>query len=77
MLLKKEIIFKHKKNLDILKKHNKNYYIDDKPKISDAEYDKIKLAALAFESKYPYLKKIESVNDIVGSKPANKFKKPL
>ena len=73
MLKKKGIISKHKKNLDILKNHNKNYYIDDKPKISDAEYDKIKLAALAFESKYPYLKKIESINDMLGQ-AYNKFK---
>ncbi len=75
MVFKKEIIFKHKKNLDTLKKLNKNYYIDDNPKVSDAEYDKIKLAALAFENKYSYLKKIKSVNDIVGSKPSSKFKK--
>ena len=75
MKLKKNIILTHKKNLNILKKLNKNYYIDDKPKISDAEYDRIKLAALAFENKYPDLKKIKSVNDIVGSKPTNKFQK--
>ena len=75
MVLKKEIIFKHKKNLNNLKKLNRNYYIYDKPEINDAEYDRIKLAALALESKYPYLKKIESVNNIVGSKPTNKFKK--
>ena len=75
MVLKKEIILKHKKNLDTLKKLNKNYYIDDNPEVSDAEYDKIKLVALAFENKYPYLKKIESINNIVGSKPTKKFKK--
>ncbi len=75
MVLKKEVISKHKKNLATLKKLNKNYYIDDKPKISDAEYDKIKLEALALESKYPYLKKIESINSLVGSKLTNKFKK--
>ncbi len=75
MVLKKEIIFKHKKNLETLKKLNKDYYTDDNPKVSDAEYDKIKLNALEFEIKYPYLKKIESVNDLVGSKPTNKFKK--
>ena len=75
MVLKKEIIFKHKKNLDTLKKLNKDYYIDDSPKISDAEYDRIKLEALTLESKYPYLKKIESINNLVGSKPSNKFKK--
>ena len=38
---------------------NKNYYIDDNPKVSDAEYDKIKLDAIAFENKYSYLKKFD------------------
>ena len=72
---KKEIIAKHKKNLSILKKHNKNYFIDDSPKISDAEYDKLKTKALKFEKNYSFLKKFESISNIVGSKPLNKFKK--
>ena len=72
---KKDIILKHKKNLNILKQHNKNYYTYDKPIISDAEYDQIKLSFLNFEKKYSFLKKVESISSIVGSKPLNKFKK--
>ena len=75
MTIKKDIISKHKKNLDILKKHNKHYFTDDNPLISDAEYDKIKADALKLEKKYPYLEKYESIKNIVGSKPLNKFKK--
>ena len=39
---KKEIIKNYKKKLNILKKHNKYYFVEDNPKISDSEYDKIK-----------------------------------
>ena len=72
---KKNIILQHKNNLKILKKHNKHYYTEDKPIITDAEYDQIKINALNFENKYPYLNDYESINDIIGSKPLNKFKK--
>ena len=75
MSIKKEIISKHKKNLNIIKEHNKNYYINDKPKISDAEYDQIKIEALKLENRYSFLKNYQSINSIIGAKPFNKFKK--
>ena len=40
--MKEKIILKHKKILKELKKHNKKYFIDDNPEISDAEFDQIK-----------------------------------
>ena len=42
----------------VLKKHNNNYFLYDKPEISDSEYDKIKYNALKLEEKYSYLKKV-------------------
>ena len=75
MLEDKKIISKHKKLLDRIKKNNKYYYLDDKPKISDSEYDKIKSEILKLEKKYPYLKNDESIDNIIGAKPSNKFKK--
>ena len=72
---KKNIIKEHKKILKIIKKHNKNYYSQDNPTISDSEFDKIKIEALKLEKKHPFLKKNESVQNIVGAKPLNKFKK--
>ena len=75
MLEDKKIISKHKKLLYSIKKNNKHYYLDDKPKISDSEYDKIKLEILKLEKKYPYLKNDESIDNIIGVKPSNKFKK--
>ena len=42
MSKKDEIINKFKKLVLDLKKHNKFYYVEDSPKISDAEYDSLK-----------------------------------
>ena len=72
---KKQIIKQYKKKIDILKKHNKYYYINDAPQVSDSEYDKIKQTILNLEKEYTYLKDIESVDRIIGAKPSGKFKK--
>ena len=72
---KNEIIKKFKKLVSDIKKHNKFYYVHDSPRISDSEYDLLKKEILKLEQKYPFLKKIEEVGAIVGSKPSNKFKK--
>ena len=70
-----EIVSLYKKKLKNIKKHNELYFTNNSPKISDAEYDKIKLEVLELEKKYPFLKKIGSVNLIIGAEPSNKFKK--
>ncbi len=71
---KKKITKEHKEILKIIRKNNKFYYIDDNPKISDSEFDKIKKKGLDLEAKHSFLEK-DSINKIVGSKPTNKFKK--
>jgi len=75
MNVENKIKKEHKKKINHLKKHNKLYFSDDNPQISDAEYDKLKVEILELEKKYPYLEKINSVKKIVGQKPSNKFKK--
>ena len=64
-----------KKKIQYLKKQNQLYFSKDKPQISDAEYDKLKKELLELEQKNPYLKKIASVEKIIGAPPSNKFKK--
>ena len=54
---KEKIIEEHKKIIDNIKRHNKNYFIDDSPKISDSEFDKIKKSALDLEVKFPFFEK--------------------
>ena len=72
---KKKIIRNFKEIISEIKKHNKNYFGFDSPKISDHDYDLLKKNALKLEKNFPYLKKIGSVSNIVGSKPGNQFKK--
>ena len=72
---KKKIIAEHKKLLNIIKKHNENYFIHDNPKITDSEYDQLKVNILKLEDEFLFLKKHSSIENIIGSKLTNKFKK--
>ena len=73
---KSKIINQHKKIIAEIKKHNKFYFDKDNPQISDANYDKIKLEAIELERKYPFLNSSkETLDQIVGAPPSNKFKK--
>ena len=72
---KKKIIQLYSQKIKALKEHNKYYFINDKPKISDAEYDELKNEVLKLEDKFSFLKKHSKLKNIVGAKPTNKFKK--
>ena len=72
---KAKIVKEFKDSISLLKKHNKLYYEKDSPEISDAEYDTLKKKIYNLEKKFPYLKKIETANNLIGSPPSNKFKK--
>jgi len=72
---KKEIEKIYVKKINKLKKYDASYFRDDKPIISDAEYDNLKKKILAFEKKYIYLKNSYSPSKKVGYTPSSKFKK--
>ncbi len=72
---KDEIINLYKKKLNLLKKHNKLYFNEDKPKISDSEYDNLKSEILDLEKKNKFLIKLKLNKNTVGFPPSNKFKK--
>ena len=50
--------------------HNKFYFEKNKPKISDAEYDKLKLEIIELEKKYKFLEDKNSPSRNVGYKPS-------
>ena len=75
MAKNEEIKLLYNKKIKSLKKHNKLYFTNDSPEISDADYDNLKFELVELEKKYPFLKKIDSVSEIIGAKPSNKFKK--
>ena len=72
---KKKIIELYKKKLIFLKDLNYRYFNLNKPKVEDFEYDILKNEILELEKKYSFLKKIGSVQKIVGAPPSNEFKK--
>ena len=72
---KKEIEKFYINKINELKKHNKAYFRDDNPLISDKDYDDIKGEILDLEKKYKYLKNENSPSKKVGYEPSNKFKK--
>ena len=75
MIKKIEIIAEYKKKINTLKEHNKSYFNDDNPKISEANYDELKKEILILEQKNIFLKSLNLNNRIIGSPPSNKFKK--
>ena len=75
MSLKSEIIKIYKQKAKEIKKHNKHYFIDDHPKITDAKFDELKKEFLKLESEHDFLKKLNFSKNLVGFSPANKFKK--
>ncbi len=74
MSLKTSIIKEYEKKISLLKKHNKYYFDEDNPKISDAKYDVLKKEIIDLEGKHKFLKKL-NLNQGVGFSPSNKFKK--
>jgi len=72
---KKEIEKFYANKIHELKKHDKAYYLNDNPTVSDSEYDKIKNEILNLEKKYKFLKNKNSPGSKIGYKSSNKFKK--
>ena len=70
-----KIIDNYKKKISILKKHNKLYFDNDKPSISDAKYDVLKKEINNLEKTYSFLKRLNLNTKIIGTPPSNKFKK--
>ena len=74
MSSKTEITKIYKKKVKELKKHNKFYHTEDKPIISDSEFDQLKKEILDLEKENDFLTKL-TLNTEVGAPPSNKFKK--
>ncbi len=73
--MNKKIKQDYQKKIDELKKHNKFYYENSSPVISDKEYDILKRQILDLEKKYAYLKSNFSPSKNIGFKPSKNFAK--
>ncbi len=55
--------------------HDKRYYQQDTPVISDADYDALRRRYEAIEQQFPDLRTLTSLSNKVGAAPSGKFKK--
>lgn len=58
-----------------IEEHNRHYHTDDRPVITDAQYDALKQRNLAIEERFPALKRADSPSDRVGGAVLDKFEK--
>jgi len=58
-----------------LSEHDKRYYQNDAPTVSDAEYDALKRRYGEIEERFPELKTLESLSLKVGAAPTGRFAK--
>lgn len=59
----------------VLAEHDKRYYQDDAPNVSDAEYDALRQRNNAIEARFPELIRKDSPSRKVGAAPTGRFKK--
>src|SRR6188472_186283 len=55
--------------------HDKRYYQEDAPTVTDAEYDTLRQRNAAIEARFPDLVRADSPSKRVGAAPTGKFKK--
>src|ERR1700688_1117429 len=55
--------------------HDRRYYQDDAPSVSDAEYDRLRQRYGAIEARFPQLRSLESLTQRVGAAPSARFAK--
>src|SRR4051794_30936948 len=58
-----------------LTEHDKHYYQDDKPTVSDAEYDALRKRYGEIEQRFPDLRTLESLSLKIGAAPTGRFAK--
>ena len=74
---KKEVNQLYQEKIKEFQFHNYLYFEKNNPKLSDAEFDKLKNDILNLEKKYKYLKNKNSPSNTLGFKPSKNFKKVL
>ena len=65
----------HRRLGEAIAEHDRRYYRDDAPTITDAEYDALRLRYEALEVRFPDLASAESLTQTVGATPSEKFAK--
>ena len=74
-LTKAQAKVEHKRLALEIERHDKAYYQEDAPKVSDAEYDALRQRFNAIEARFPEFVTSASPSQKVGAAPSGKFKK--
>src|ERR1700742_5138547 len=74
-LTKAQAKVEHKRLALELEGHDKRYYQDDAPSVSDAEYDALRQRFNAIEKRFPELVSSDSPSQKVGAAPSGRFRK--
>ena len=56
-----------------LERHNRLYYVDNRPEISDREFDAMMAELVALEAEHPELRRADSPTQRVGGEPIDGF----
>ena len=70
-----EAKLKHEQLVRLIERYSKEYYVDDNPSVSDAEYDQKMEQLIALESEFPELVSITSLTQRIGGTILKGFKK--
>ncbi len=65
----------HKRLALEIEGHDKHYYQDDAPKISDADYDALRQRVNAIETRFPEFVTVQSPSQKIGAQPSSRFAK--
>ena len=74
-LTKAQAKVEHKRLALEIEGHDKHYYQDDAPKISDADYDTLRQRVNAIEARFPELVTPQSPSQKIGAQPSSRFAK--
>ena len=74
-LTEKQAKAEHTRLAAEIAEHDRRYYQEDRPTISDAAYDQLRQRYAAIEARFPQLRTAESLTQRVGAAPAARFAK--
>jgi len=74
-LTEKQAKAEHARLAEEIAAHDRRYYQEDAPTVSDAEYDRRRQRYAAIEARFPQLRTLDSLTQRVGAAPAARFAK--
>jgi DNA ligase (NAD+) len=74
-LSEKQAKAEHARLAEEIAAHDRRYYQEDAPTVSDAEYDRLRQRYAAIEARFPQLRTLDSLTQRVGAAPSARFAK--